>query len=149
MRTDLSKAYRSKKGILGDRYSEEQFKALEKELKAWSAPDPARVFRILRVLVTAAVQPGGGDLEPVVVRGTPCVEYFVRCDARQTEFLFGSGFKVLLDSLRSKDESLSAIYSKVNCLSATKRYPLEERKKAIFTGFEGSDNDEGISGLFN
>ena len=98
--------------------------------------------------MTAAVQPAGGDLEPVVVRGTPCVEYFVRCDARLTELLFGSGFKVLLDSLRSMDESLSAIYAKVNCLPATKRLPLEERKKDICSVFEGSDDDELISGFF-
>jgi hypothetical protein len=114
-RTDLSKAYISKTGVPNKIYLE-QIQALEKELEAWSAPDPAPApeFRILRVLVTAAVRPARGEVERVVARGTSCVEYFIRCDATQTELLFGSGFKVLLDSLRSEDKSLSAIYAKVN-----------------------------------
>ncbi|MCJ1430206.1 hypothetical protein MMC29_008123 [Sticta canariensis] len=58
MRTDLSKAYKSKEGVPDNRY-QDQHRELENELKAWAAPDPAREFRILRVLVTAAVQREG------------------------------------------------------------------------------------------
>lgn len=101
------------------------------------------------MLVTAAVQPVRGEKEPVVVRGTSCIEYFIRCNARQTELLFGSGFKVLLNSLRGKDECLSAIYAKVNRLSedtdqATTRLPLKERgKRDFFSDITENDSDDG------
>jgi hypothetical protein len=100
--------------------------------------------------VTAAVRPARGEVERVVARGTSCVEYFIRCDATQTELLFGSGFKVLLDSLRSEDKSLSAIYAKVNYRSEntvqlTTRISREERKKRdIWKDSEEGDDDGGM-----
>lgn len=107
--TNLSKAYHGEKGELLKGY-DNKHQALQAELKKWQSDD----LKILRVLVTAAVGEQSCQPERCVPPGTFFPEYFIRCDVRRTELLFGREFKTLLKTVREGGQSLSEIYDKLN-----------------------------------
>lgn len=59
-----------------------------------------------------------------VKRGTSCLEYFIRCDAEQTELFFGSEFKTLLAAIRGGDRSLLPLYKNLNRPSKAHDQPM-------------------------
>ena len=86
---------------------------------------------------------------PAVERGTPCLEYFNRCDSKQTELLFGSGFKTLLEGIRAEDQSLLAIHKKLNrptTKTTTKTMEPGKMTQVDLFADEGEDEDDSLGG---
>ena len=82
---------------------------------------------------------------PAVERGTPCLKYFILCDSKQTKLLFGSGFKTLLEGIRAEDQSLLAIYKKLNrptTKTTTKTRELGKMTQVDLFANEGEDKGE-------
>lgn len=87
-----------------------------------------------------------------VERGTPCLEYFIQCDAEQTELFFGSEFKTLLEAIKAKEKSLLHLYQNLNRPPKAHDQPMTRvpKEKTQVDIFADEDEDEGgLLGIFD
>ena len=95
--TDLMRCYTKRETgqPLPEQAWQDKRVAVLTELGLWAKDG----HQILRLLDTASKGNNGAGANNSAVQGSACQEYYLRCDKRTTDLLFGSGFDGLLNAM--------------------------------------------------